>query len=128
MKIRDLPLGVGLDHLEDEDFVTLVWTSDQIGARMPNPPGVAHEHVTRCVTGRVRFTFRDDGSEVVLNAGQEVMLPVGRGYVVTVEAPCEVRCFYPKAVPGAVEAIEHLRVTIDPEASPQMASAVDTAP
>lgn len=112
MRRWEPPAGVSVSCEESAEFVTLVWTGAQ-GAKIANPPGIVHSHVTRCVAGRVRFRFRDDDSESVLSAGQETILPVARGYVVTVEEACEVRCFYPKAVPGAVAEIDHLRQTTD---------------
>lgn len=78
-----------------------------------NANGVAHEHVTRVVRGEVEFRFED--RTIIVSAGQEINLPLHEPYFVVGTVPdIEVRCFYPKAVEGAVEEIQHLR-TDSPE-------------
>lgn len=112
MTIDDLPPGISLETRETESFVVLVWRAIE-GAVMPNRAGFQHPHTTRCVAGTVEFRYLD-GERVRLRAGQEIVLDLGRGYEAlavegTREDPTEVRCFYPKRVPGAVEEIAHLR-------------------
>lgn len=94
--------------VEDADFVTLIWNhSGNTGEVISNSNGVTVEHVTRVTQGAIEFRF-DDRTVPVL-AGQEITLPLRRGYdVVITLSPAEVRCLYPRAAVGGDE-LEHLR-------------------
>lgn len=94
--------------VQQRDHVVLVWTGDP-GEVVPNDGGVRHPHETRVLTGRIELVYRDDGSSVIVAAGESIEIEVGRAYDVEVlQGPASVHCFYPRAVPGAVEEIDHL--------------------
>lgn len=96
----------------DPDFVILSWIGQEGDPPLENPPGVGNMHTTRIDAGRVRFTYYDDpDNPIELDAGEEIVLDVRRGYRVDVVGRGEHRgrCFYPRANAAAIAEIEHLR-------------------
>jgi len=82
--------------IEDLEFVTLIWNqTGRPGEVIPNSNGVTVSHVTQCTLGAVEFRFKDRTIPVI--AGQELTLPLNRGYdVVVTISPAAVTCLYPK--------------------------------
>lgn len=92
---------------EDADYVVVIWRGTASGV-VANPTGVGFAHDTSVISGVVSVQV-DGQRPFLLSGGDSIQLPTRRGYTVSgIRGPVEVRCYYPKAVPGAVEEIQHL--------------------